>query len=187
MVKTIYAITEKCVACKSCEMACSIEHSASKNLLGAALEGPTNRSRMNVQSVGAYSYPLNCNHCENANCMNACPTGAMRRNPDTNSVYVATDICIGCWMCVMACPFGAVTANLATKTALKCDRCPDRVENGRDPACVEACPTQAIIFDTPEGYTAMKRAMTAKQAAGNVEPSQIPQNVEIWRSTKGEF
>ena len=185
MVKTIYAITEKCVACKSCEMACSIEHSASKNLFGAAFEGQKSRSRMNVQNVGAYSYPLNCNHCENASCMNACPTGAMRRNADTNSVYVATDTCIGCWMCVMACPFGAVTADHVTKTALKCDRCPDRVENGRDPACVEACPTQALIFDTPERYTAMKRAITAEQAAGNVEVSQVPLNVEMWRATKG--
>jgi carbon-monoxide dehydrogenase iron sulfur subunit len=168
-------------------MACSIEHSASKNLFGAAYEEQKSRSRMNVQSVGAYSYPLNCNHCENASCMNACPTGAMRRNLETNSVYVAADACIGCWMCVMACPFGAVTADHVTKTALKCDRCPERVENGRDPACVEACPTQALIFDTPEGYTLMKRAITAEQAAGNVEVSQVPPNVEIWRATKGVF
>ncbi len=140
MTKTIFTITERCVACKSCEIACSVEHSASRTLFGAAFEETKSRSRMKVQAAGAYSYPLNCNHCENASCMNACPTGAMRRNPDTNSVYVATENCIGCWMCVMACPFGAVTPDHINKTALKCDRCPDRVENGLNPACVDACP-----------------------------------------------
>ncbi|MEW8424229.1 MAG: 4Fe-4S dicluster domain-containing protein [Candidatus Thiodiazotropha sp.] len=185
MVKTIYTLMERCVACKSCEIACSIEHSASKNLFGAAYEENKSRSRMNVQNVGVYSYPLNCNHCENASCMNACPTGAMTRDAETNSVYVEADTCIGCWMCVMACPFGAVSADHATKTALKCDRCPGRVEEGLNPACVDACPTQALIFDTPEGYVAIKRTVTAQQAAANVEASQIPPNIQIWRATRG--
>ncbi len=185
MTKTIFTITERCVACKSCEIACSIEHSASKTLHGAAYEKPKSRSRMKVLRAGGHSYPLNCNHCENASCMNACPTGAMRRDQVTNSVYVATDTCIGCWMCVMACPFGAVTADHIGKKALKCDRCPDRVEEGLNPACVDACPTKALIFDTPEGFLAMKQQSTANQAAGINSTAQIPATVEFWRTTLG--
>ncbi|MCP3664813.1 MAG: 4Fe-4S dicluster domain-containing protein [Gammaproteobacteria bacterium] len=184
MTKTIFAITERCVACKSCEIACSVEHSVSKTLFGAAYEEPRSRSRMTVQQAAGYSYPLNCNHCENASCMNACPTGAMSRDPNTNSVYVVTDKCIGCWMCVMACPFGAVTADHVSKTALKCDRCPERVEDGLEPACVDACPTNALIYDTAEGFLAMKKQSTADQAIGINLTAQIPANVEIWRNIK---
>jgi carbon-monoxide dehydrogenase iron sulfur subunit len=117
--------------------------------------------------------------------MNACPTGAMRRHPEINSVYVATDTCIGCWMCVMACPFGAVTADHISKTALKCDRCPERVENGIEPACVDACPTKALIFDTPEGFVALKQQSTAYQAVGININVQTPATVEVWRNMKG--
>ncbi len=184
MTKNIFTIAERCVACKSCEIACSIEHSASKTLFGAAYEEPKSRSRMTVLNADGYSYPLNCNHCENASCMNACPTGAMRRDINTNSVYVATEHCIGCWMCVMACPFGAVTADHVNKAAFKCDRCPDRVEKGLEPACVDACPTRALIFNTPEGFLAMKKQSTANQAFGNNLAEQSPSNVELWRNLK---
>ncbi|MFC1675306.1 4Fe-4S binding protein, partial [Candidatus Omnitrophota bacterium] len=50
--------------------------------------------------------------------------------------------CVGCWMCMMACPYGAIKPNTKTKLAVRCDKCKDKDE----PACVIACPTGAIIW-----------------------------------------
>ena len=52
------------------------------------------------------------------------------------------DKCVGCWMCIMACPYGAIKRDPASKIILKCDFCPGR----RTPACVEACKTDAILI-----------------------------------------
>ena len=68
--------------------------------------------------------------------------------------------CIGCWMCVMVCPFGGVSADPVGKKALKCDRCPDRTAAGMDPACVSACPTKALLYLTPEEMSARQRRAT---------------------------
>jgi len=59
--------------------------------------------------------------------------------------------CVGCWMCVMSCPYGAITPQ---QTALKCDLCPDRRDrSGRARyACIEACPTEALFFGTFEDF-----------------------------------
>lgn len=184
MEKTIFTIIENCVACKSCEVACAIEHSQDKTLLGALSETPRPRPRVHVEAAGAYSYPSRCRHCEDAACITACPMGAMTRNAESNAVYVREERCIGCWMCVMACPFGAVTADPATGTALKCDRCPERSADGLDPACVAACPTHALIFATPDEL-ARQRSQASALAAAGVAPARPAASVELWRSLKG--
>lgn len=185
MAKEIFTIVERCLACKACEIACAVEHSATKTLFGALLESPRSRPRVRVRSAVAFSYPVRCMHCEDAPCIIACPTGAMQRHPVTDSVFVEEERCIGCWMCVMVCPFGAVTADPASKTALKCDRCPDRVENGRVPACVEACPTQALIFATPEEMAAMRQEPIAQQVGLAITAAQDQSTIQLWRSLKG--
>ena len=57
-------------------------------------------------------------------------------------IYSIEDACIGCWSCVMACPYGAVQRNLKAKKANKCDLCPER----ENPACVDACPNRALVY-----------------------------------------
>ncbi len=182
MAKEIFTVIEQCVACKSCEIACAVEHSASKTLLGALFESPRSQPRVQVENAVAFSYPSRCMHCEEAACMIACPTGAMQRNPVTDSVFVEQDRCIGCWMCVMVCPFGAVTADSAGKTAHKCDLCPDRVETGGVPACVEACPTRALIFATPQEMATRQREPAAHQVGAAATAAQNQGDVHIWRS-----
>jgi carbon-monoxide dehydrogenase iron sulfur subunit len=185
MAKAVMAIIENCVACKSCEIACAVEHSESKSLFGAIAEGNGTRSRMRVENAITHSYPSNCNHCQEAACMAACPTGAMQRKAKTDSVFVDEGRCIGCWMCVMVCPFGAVTANSQSQKALKCDRCPDRVEAGQNPACVDACPTRALVFASPEEFAAQRRLPIAAQAATGAEVAGTTGHIEIWRALKG--
>ncbi|HHB11708.1 MAG TPA: 4Fe-4S dicluster domain-containing protein [Chromatiales bacterium] len=184
MAKEVFTIVERCMACKACEIACAVEHSAAKTLFGALLESPRSRPRVRVQRAMAFSYPARCMHCEDAPCILACPTGAMQRHPVTDSVFVDEDRCIGCWMCVMVCPFGAVTADPTYKRALKCDRCPERVEAGREPACVEACPTHALVFASPEEMAAMRREPIAQQVAAAVTATEGLSTLRLWRSLR---
>lgn len=173
MVKTIVAVVEKCVACKSCEIACAIEHSAGKTLTAALAEQPPPRARVRIDGAGVYSYASRCMHCEDAACIAACPTGAMQRAGGTEAVFSDWDKCIGCWMCITVCPFGGVTADPALHKALKCDRCPDRTAQGLDPACVAACPTKALLYATPEELAAQRH-------------SSRPSNpIDVLRSLKG--
>lgn len=183
MEKAIFTIMERCVACKGCEVACAVEHSQSKDLASAIHENPPPRPRVRVQAAGAYSYPSRCNHCQDAACVTACPTGAMARRGELNAVTVDGDKCIGCWMCVMVCPFGGVSADPATKRAHKCDLCPERTAAGLDPACVAACPTQALVFATPEELADSRRRLTALSALGAAQRISGPG--EVWRSLRG--
>ena len=85
-----------------------------------------------------------CMHCTDANCVQACPTGAISQQG--GAVVINQDWCVGCGYCIQACPFGAPHKDEEVGTARKCDFCVDRVSNGEKPACAEACPTGAIQF-----------------------------------------
>ncbi|HZU21625.1 MAG TPA: 4Fe-4S dicluster domain-containing protein [Terriglobales bacterium] len=86
-----------------------------------------------------------CKHCENAGCLEACPTGAIVRT-EFGGVFVQPDVCNGCSYCVVACPFGVVQKNEHDGRAFKCTFCYDRQRAGMVPACAKACPTESIKF-----------------------------------------
>jgi carbon-monoxide dehydrogenase iron sulfur subunit len=78
-------------------------------------------------------------------------------------VVTDEDKCIGCWTCVMVCPYGVIGRHLETRTAYRCDRCPDLDE----PACVSACPTGALIYRTvPEFSAGVRQVAAAEMVAG---------------------
>jgi formate dehydrogenase iron-sulfur subunit len=86
-----------------------------------------------------------CKHCENAGCLDACPTGAIVRT-EFGSVFVQHDVCNGCGYCVVSCPFGVVDRRPGDGRAFKCTFCYDRQKADLVPACAKACPTQSIQF-----------------------------------------
>jgi formate dehydrogenase iron-sulfur subunit len=86
-----------------------------------------------------------CKHCEEAGCLEACPTGSIIRT-EFGGVYVQPDVCNGCSYCVVACPFGVVQKNQHDGRAFKCTFCYDRQRVGLQPACAKACPTESIMF-----------------------------------------
>lgn len=151
--KEIFVKTDRCVGCLSCTIACAVAHSASKTLFGAVAETPVPKSRIYVEwAAPDKKVPLVCRHCEDAPCMYACISGAIRRTDD-GVVMTDTDKCIGCWTCVMVCPYGVIGRHLETHTAFRCDRCPDL----KMPACVSACPTGVLVYETVADYAASVR------------------------------
>ncbi|MGD9365205.1 MAG: 4Fe-4S dicluster domain-containing protein [Desulfobacteraceae bacterium] len=157
--KEIFVRLDQCMGCHSCEMACAVEHSASKSLYAALSESPTPKSRLYVEwVVPDHSVPILCRHCEDAPCMHACIAGAISRTGD-GVVATDTDRCIGCWTCVMVCPYGVIGRHLQEQKAYRCDRCPDR----ETPACVNACPTRALVYQSASRYSGQVRKHASRE------------------------
>ena len=146
--KRLFVRPELCTGCKTCEIACAIEHSRSKTLLGAMLESPPPHPRLYVvtPNEGEFKMPMTCRHCDPAPCIAACIPKAMHRSADDTVTNVGGQHeCIACSMCIMMCPFGMIGRGRAPDgkvMALKCDLCPDRDV----PACAASCPTGAITY-----------------------------------------
>jgi formate dehydrogenase iron-sulfur subunit len=86
-----------------------------------------------------------CKHCTHAGCMDACPTGALIRT-EFGTVVLQDDVCNGCGYCIPSCPFGVVDRDPDDGRAAKCTLCYDRLQDGLEPACAKACPTDSIQF-----------------------------------------
>jgi carbon-monoxide dehydrogenase iron sulfur subunit len=142
--RRVYPIEEHCMACRRCEVACIVEHSPGKDAVKAYRDAAKRkRNRAVFEEKGAASFSLMCRHCEDAPCIEACITGAMSRD-ERGAVVVDEERCVGCWMCIMVCPYGAIQREERTgKVSWKCDLCPER----EIPACVEACTNRALVFE----------------------------------------
>ncbi len=141
---------ERCTGCMRCELECMAEHSSSKSYMRASLSKPLPKTRIFVESMFERSVPVVCRHCKDPLCVSACMTGCMQKDSKTG---VVTNMgheqqCVGCWMCIMACPYGVINTSTDVvgikgnvfSQALKCDLCLDR----ENPACVEGCPNEVI-------------------------------------------
>jgi len=144
----IYCDITRCVGCKACEIACAVEHSQTKNIFGAVKEKFLPKKRVKAENVGSKIISLHCQHCVDAPCVKACMAGALSKDEKTGATLQNNDKCVGCWMCLMTCPFGAVVRDIENHVAVKCDLCPDR----DDYACVVSCPTGALFAGTKEEF-----------------------------------
>lgn len=121
-------------------MACKTEHDV-----------PVGKFRTWVKYVEKGEFPtttremgvMRCNHCTNAPCVKGCPTQALFIRPD-GIVDFDNERCIGCKMCMQACPYDAIYIDDNTHTAAKCNFCAHRIDQGLEPACVQVCPTESI-------------------------------------------
>jgi len=171
MGKTIIINIEKCLACKSCEIACAVAHSKSGVLEEAIAEQPKPQRRVTVESAGGFGVPMQCRHCEDAPCITVCPTKAIHRLQDEGPVLIDQDLCIGCKFCLMVCPFGVIDVSSDGKVMVKCDLCFERAKQGQGPACVEACPTKALKFADEREFVNSKRQKTAGEFVLSIQES----------------
>ncbi len=148
----IFVKPDRCMGCRSCEIACAVQHSAAKELFAAVAQSPPPRKRLFVEAGRSGAMPVLCRHCEEAPCLNACISGCLYRD-DNGLVRRHKERCIGCWTCIMVCPFGVITRDPRAHIAVKCDRCHRR----EIPACVESCPTGALVLVDVDAFPAERR------------------------------
>lgn len=155
---TQYAIVtdlNRCVGCLACSSACKTANNVDIGTFWIKVlrVGPTmvdQTVRKGGTSCETYYLPMSCQHCENPSCVDVCPTGASYKNED-GIVLVDNDTCIGCGLCVDACPYGVRSINAETNVAEKCLLCADKVANGELPQCVAQCSGRARWFGDLDG------------------------------------
>ncbi|MDH3602906.1 MAG: dimethyl sulfoxide reductase anchor subunit [Candidatus Tectomicrobia bacterium] len=132
---------DRCSGCKACVTAC---HS-----LNGLEAGETWRS-VGLLHGGTAEAPMQktvttaCHHCLEPACMHGCPVGAYEKDALTGIVHHLDDQCIGCQYCVFTCPYEVPQYSAKKGIVRKCDMCAGRLFEGEAPACVQACPTEAI-------------------------------------------
>jgi len=155
---------ERCIGCLACVIACKVENGTPPNIHWMKV---LEKIEEDGDTCGKRTFvPVRCNHCDDPPCLTACPSGAIVKRAD-GIVTINQKVCIGTMACMTACPYyvpsrwdggdgyykGERTRYEQTKaskfkvgTAQKCHFCQHRIDEGRPPACVEACPAQALNY-----------------------------------------
>ena len=137
MAKMLVINPDKCTGCRRCELACSL-----------VKEGEFNPARSRIQTITfleeAVYIPSACLQCEDPSCEKVRPSGAICREDATGVIQVAAERCVGCKMCLLACPFGAMAFSGRDGKAVKCDLC------GGQPECVDFCEEGALEYKETE-------------------------------------
>lgn len=133
----------RCTGCAACSLACSTENALG---WGASWRQIVSFNPERRPGLPSFHLSLACNHCDDAPCVAHCPTGAMRRDAVTGAVLVDEARCIGCRYCAWVCPYEAPRFDATRGVASKCTLCHHRLAAGGVPACVEACPTDALGY-----------------------------------------
>ena len=146
---------DRCSGCKACVTAChslnGLEAGETWRSVGLMHGGsPTDAMQKTVTTA--------CHHCLEPACMHGCPVGAYEKDPLTGIVRHLDDQCIGCQYCVFTCPYEVPQYSAKLGIVRKCDMCAGRLADGEAPACVQACPSEAIAIRVIDKAAAVEEA-----------------------------
>ncbi len=177
----------RCIGCKTCEFACKMQNGVPEGMRwnrvlteGCDVE---DGALGQYPNLSRFYLPLACQHCENPACMRVCPTGATYKD-DKGRVEIDYEKCIGCRMCMAACPYNARSFNWEepaynpdfvygdaevpqrTRGVVeKCTLCKERTDRGEEPMCVKCCPVKARTFgDLDDPNSEISRIVAKHQA-----------------------
>ena len=138
----------RCVGCLACMVACkAVNNVPIGSYWNKVLRiGPSKKAgATSARDVEMYYLPVQCQHCENPECVKVCPTGASHVLED-GTVQIDKSKCIGCQFCAMACPYGVRYLNEEERVVEKCTLCQQRTAQGELPQCVAQCGSRARFF-----------------------------------------
>lgn len=143
--KRIYVQEKWCLACHLCEYACAFANSGRENMVNA-LKNVAIHPRIRIEGDNRISFAVSCRHCREPLCVKGCISGALSVREGV--IAIDREKCVGCYTCILCCPYGAIMPSPEGHAVQKCQLCTDN-KNG-EPACVNACPNQAIVFEDRE-------------------------------------
>lgn len=183
MSKAVLVDLVRCMGCRACQVACKAwnDNPGEVTLCLGCYDNPPDLSadtwsimRFNELEEGGRLHWVftkrQCMHCEDPGCVSACIVGAFRKL-DNGAVVYDDKKCIGCRYCMMACPFRVPKFEWDTPLPLirKCNFCADRQAEGLEPACVKACPTDALVYGDRETLVAEAHARIAARPGKYVD------------------
>jgi molybdopterin-containing oxidoreductase family iron-sulfur binding subunit len=178
---------KRCSGCKTCSVVCKVANNIPNDIIWNRVltEGGNapDTAGGTWDNPEMQHWPVACQHCQNAACQRVCPTGATYKD-DKGRVEIDYDKCIGCRMCMAACPYNARNFNWQTPVrvtganygdaevpvrpkgvAEKCTLCRERTDRGEEPMCVVCCPTHARIFgDLDDPASEVSKAVVERKA-----------------------
>ena len=149
-----------CTGCKTCMVACKDKNDLDSGLRWRRVyefsggDWVVRSDGTFTQDIFAYYISMGCNHCKDPVCVEACPSCAMHKN-ESGMVLIDSKKCVGCRYCEWACPYSAPQFDYSNGIMTKCDFCQDLILEDREPCCVEACPTRALLFGDYDELTAL--------------------------------
>lgn len=157
-----YFDAARCTGCKACQIACADKNGLEDGRVFRNVLPYESGSWREDRATGAWHQDVfhgyvsvSCNHCDDPACVKVCPTKAHAKHPELGGlVLIDPKKCIGCGMCMAACPYHAPVLDKKVGKMTKCDACVDRISKGGLPVCVEACTQRALDF----GYVDELRA-----------------------------
>lgn len=156
MSKLILINPDKCTGCGQCEMLCSLKH-----------EGKCNPTLSQIKIVKGASLfinvPVMCHQCGTPLCMEVCPVNAINLDSKTKAYLVDAEKCVGCRLCEMVCPLGAIEIHPDKHIAMKCDLC------GDDPVCVKFCLPEALTYVPEDKIGLARRREAIKKLSRSLE------------------
>lgn len=129
-----------CYGCKTCTMACKSENATPEGVSWRKVREHTSENPNSQDFIS-----MACNHCDEPQCAKVCPAKTYTKRDD-GIVVQDHEKCIGCKMCIMACPYNTPSYDAARGKTSKCDLCADRIDKGQQPRCVESCPAGVLKF-----------------------------------------
>jgi tetrathionate reductase subunit B len=169
----------RCIDCRACLVACRAENRVSIPY-----------TRIWVHDLGVQGQfpdlqrefvPSNCMHCQHPPCIEVCTSGATYKDPDSGLVLIDQDACIGCGLCVEACPYNARHLDRERGVADKCNACAQRVERGQEPACVATCLGGSRHFgDLNDPASTVSQALLSARSIQQLKSDEVDPGPNIY-------
>ncbi|MDR1117368.1 MAG: 4Fe-4S dicluster domain-containing protein [Oscillospiraceae bacterium] len=140
--KRVYVNEKWCLGCHLCEYYCAFANSGGDNM-AKALKNVKINPRIKVEERDGISFAVSCRHCDDPLCVKSCISGALKI--DNGVISIDQEKCVGCFTCVLVCPYGAVMPADDGHAMQKCELCTKN--SSGEPQCVQGCPNRAIIYE----------------------------------------